>query len=199
MMPNINTSVDILLMKTDRRFDFTTGSNKPIPLTADPVVTDPNISDDSEVCADSLSDTGKFETIKLKQNEMFKNFNSTFAKNDDDVLKSVSSPLKQRRGSKLNPKCEPFVPTGSLEQASTSNSSCHGDCDVKSLDPKQFHENVCCCACGRPSHIARICQHRPTEFFYGKNKKVTPYAKPTKRSMRTDQSSKPRVKPQKVP
>ncbi|KAL8214195.1 hypothetical protein R6Q57_003644 [Mikania cordata] len=66
MMPNTNTSVDNLLMKSDRRCDFTTGSNKPIPLTADPVVTDPNISDDSEVCADSLSDTGGDDSSSFK-------------------------------------------------------------------------------------------------------------------------------------
>ncbi|KAL8204570.1 hypothetical protein R6Q57_010193 [Mikania cordata] len=240
IMPNINTSVDDLLMKSDQRFDFTTGSNKPVPLTADPVETDPNISDDSGVCADSLNDTGlrrknkersagrstecstssrkshfipktdfvgRFDEIKIKPNEMFKNFNSTFVKNDD-ILESVFS-LKQvnkahstitkEAGSKLNPNCEPFVPTGSLEQTSTSTSSGHGDCDTKPFDPKEFHEKVCCFACGRPGHIAKNCLHRPTEFFYGKNQKVTPKAKPTKRSMRTDQSSKPRVTPKNVP
>ncbi|KAL8226053.1 hypothetical protein R6Q57_018610 [Mikania cordata] len=58
IMPNINTFVDDLLIKSDRRCDFTTGSNIPIPLTTDPVETDPNISDDSEVYGDSLNDTG---------------------------------------------------------------------------------------------------------------------------------------------
>ncbi|KAL8209431.1 hypothetical protein R6Q57_006163 [Mikania cordata] len=57
IMPNINTSVDDLLLKSDRRCDFTTGSNKPVPFTTDHVATDRNVSDDSEVCADSLSDT----------------------------------------------------------------------------------------------------------------------------------------------
>ncbi|KAL8217965.1 hypothetical protein R6Q57_021338 [Mikania cordata] len=123
------------------------------------------IFDDSEVCADNLSDTGRrekqeersagrsrecstssskshfvpkidffgrFETIIIKPNEMFKNFNSTFVKIDDDVLESDSSPLKlvnraqstitKEAGSKLNPNCEPYVPTGSLEQGSTSTS-----------------------------------------------------------------------------
>ncbi|KAL8226054.1 hypothetical protein R6Q57_018611 [Mikania cordata] len=58
IMPNINTFVDDLPIKSDRRCDFTTSSNIPIPLTTDPVETDPNISDDSEVCGDSLNDTG---------------------------------------------------------------------------------------------------------------------------------------------
>ncbi|KAL8244166.1 hypothetical protein R6Q59_010424 [Mikania micrantha] len=114
-MPNINTSLDDLLLKSDRRFDFTTGSSKSVPLTADPVETGPNISDDSEVCADRLNNTGvrgnieersawrrtecstsfrtspftpitdfvgRFDDIKIKPNEMSKNFNSTFVKND---------------------------------------------------------------------------------------------------------------------
>ncbi|KAL8199573.1 hypothetical protein R6Q57_013141, partial [Mikania cordata] len=118
---------------------------------------------------------GRFDEIKIKKNEMFRNFNSTFVKNDD-VLKLVSSSLKH-----LNPNCEPFVPTESLEQASKSTSSGHGDRDVNPFDPKEFHEKVCCFACGRPGHIARICLHWHTEFFYGKNQKVTTKAKPTER------------------
>ncbi|KAL8226753.1 hypothetical protein R6Q57_016585 [Mikania cordata] len=58
IMPNINTSVDDLLLKSYRRRDCITGSSKPVPLTADPVETSPNIPDDSQVCADSLNDTG---------------------------------------------------------------------------------------------------------------------------------------------
>ncbi|KAL8226055.1 hypothetical protein R6Q57_018612 [Mikania cordata] len=114
-------------MKSDRRFHFATGSTKPVPLTTYPVETKPNISDDSE------------------PNEMFKNFNSTFVKNDV-ITESISSSLQQENrdhstitkeaGLKLNPNCEPLVPTGSLEQASTSTSSGHGDCDVKPFDPK---------------------------------------------------------------
>ncbi|KAL8205625.1 hypothetical protein R6Q57_009176 [Mikania cordata] len=50
------------------------------------------------------------------------------------------STITKEAGSKLNPNCEPFVPTGSLEQATISTSSGHGDCDVKSFDPKAFHE-----------------------------------------------------------
>ncbi|KAL8205620.1 hypothetical protein R6Q57_009171 [Mikania cordata] len=69
-------------------------------------------------------------------------------------------------------------------QASTSSSFGQSDCDIK--------------PCGRPGHIARHCLHRPTKFFYGKNQKVTPNAKHPNRPMRTDQSSKPRVKPQKM-
>ncbi|KAL8204468.1 hypothetical protein R6Q57_010091, partial [Mikania cordata] len=55
---------------------------------------------------------------------------------DDLLLKSDQREVS----SKLNPNCEPFVPTGSLEQASTSSSSGHSDCDVKPFDPKEFHE-----------------------------------------------------------
>ncbi|KAL8202160.1 hypothetical protein R6Q57_011307 [Mikania cordata] len=55
-MPNINTSVDDLLLKSDRRFDFTTGSNKPVPLTTDPVVADLNDSNRSKVYAESFGD-----------------------------------------------------------------------------------------------------------------------------------------------
>ncbi|KAL8218062.1 hypothetical protein R6Q57_021435, partial [Mikania cordata] len=86
---------------------------------------------------------------------------------------------------KINPNCEPYVPTGSLEQASTSSSHGQSDCDAKPFDPKEF-------ACGRPGHIVRHSLHRPTELFYGKNQKVTPKDKPASRPMRTDQSSKPR-------
>ncbi|KAL8228442.1 hypothetical protein R6Q57_016026 [Mikania cordata] len=150
IVPNINTSVDELLLKSHRRCDFTIGSCKPVSLTADSVETDINISDDFEVCADSLNDTGlmgeneeisagrstecstslrtspfipkndfvgKFDEIKIKHNEMFKNFNSTFVKNDV-ILESIYSSLHQANmahstitkeaGSKLNPNCEPF-------------------------------------------------------------------------------------------
>ncbi|KAL8228375.1 hypothetical protein R6Q57_015959 [Mikania cordata] len=131
IMPNINTSVHDLLLKSDRRFDFTVGSNKPMHLTADPVVTYLDDSNSSKVCAESVS---------------------------------VS-------GSKLNPNSEPYVLNGSLEQAFTSSIS------------------------GRPCHIARHFLHRPTEFFYGKNQKVKPKAKPVTKPMRTEQSCKPRVKP----
>ncbi|KAL8225877.1 hypothetical protein R6Q57_018434 [Mikania cordata] len=180
IMPNINTSVDDLLMKSDRRCDFATGSSKPVPLTAGPVETDPNISNDYEVCRDSLNDP---ESISSSLHQ----------------VNRAHSTITKEAGSKLNPNCEPIFPTGSLEQASTSTSSGHGDCDVKPFDPKEFHEKVCCFACGRPAHIARNYLHRPTKFFYGKNQKVTPKAKPTIRSMRTDQSSKLGVTPQMVP
>ncbi|KAL8211319.1 hypothetical protein R6Q57_005756 [Mikania cordata] len=46
--------------------------------------------------------------------------------------------------------------------------------------------------------MARHHLHRTTEFFYGKNQKVKPKAILVTRPMRTDQSSKPRAKPQKV-
>ncbi|KAL8228422.1 hypothetical protein R6Q57_016006, partial [Mikania cordata] len=43
-------------------------------------------------------------------------------------------------GSKLNSNCKPYVPSGSLEQVSTSSSSSQSDCDVKPLDPKVFYQ-----------------------------------------------------------
>ncbi|KAL8214152.1 hypothetical protein R6Q57_003601 [Mikania cordata] len=67
IMPNINTSVDDMLLKSNRRFDFTTGSSKPIPLTTDPIETSPNISDVSEVCAESLNETGQWSKPLLAQ------------------------------------------------------------------------------------------------------------------------------------
>ncbi|KAL8226791.1 hypothetical protein R6Q57_016623 [Mikania cordata] len=183
-MPNISTSVDDFLLKSDQRFDFTIGSEKPVSLRTDPIETGPDISDDSEVCADSINKTGvrgkieersarrstncstsfgtssfisntdfvgKVYKFKIKTNEMSKNFKSTFVKNDV-ILESISSCLHheykghstvtKEAGSKLNPECEFFVPTRSLEQASTSSSSSHSDYDVKPFDPKEFHENL---------------------------------------------------------
>ncbi|KAL8215963.1 hypothetical protein R6Q57_022800 [Mikania cordata] len=72
IMPNINTYFDDLLLKSDRRCDFTTGSRKPVPLTVDPVETSLNISDDSEVCADFLNDTGVQGSFHNHQRDMFK-------------------------------------------------------------------------------------------------------------------------------
>ncbi|KAL8223299.1 hypothetical protein R6Q57_020698 [Mikania cordata] len=68
IMPNINTSVDDLLLKSDRRFDFTTGSNKQVPLTADLVATDLNDSNSSksseevQLGSEMISDVQKFTT-----------------------------------------------------------------------------------------------------------------------------------------
>ncbi|KAL8200378.1 hypothetical protein R6Q57_011717 [Mikania cordata] len=183
-MPKIHTFVDDLLLKSDRRFDFNNGFDKPISLTADPIETSPNISDDSKICADSLIKTcvikkneersagrstycstsfgtssfisnndfvGNVDKVKIKTNEMSKNFKSTFVKKNV-ILETISSRLHheykghstitKEEGSKLNPNCEPFVPTRSLEQASTSSFSSHSDCDVKPFDPKEFHEKV---------------------------------------------------------
>ncbi|KAL8225981.1 hypothetical protein R6Q57_018538 [Mikania cordata] len=140
-MPRINTSVVNLALQSDHAFKFPIET---VSLTFDPML----VSDDSEVCANSLNDTGL-----TGKNEERSAGRSTEA----------HSTITKEAGSKLNPNCETFVPTGSLEQASTSTSY-----DVKPFDPKEFHE-----------------------------KKVSPKAKPTKRSMRTGQSSKPRVKPQK--
>ncbi|KAD3067019.1 hypothetical protein E3N88_34899 [Mikania micrantha] len=97
----------------------------------------------------------------------------------------------------LNPNCEPYIPTGSLEQISSNSSSSQSNCDVKPFDPIEFHQKVCCYACGKPGHIARHCLHRPTEFFYGKNQKVIPKAKLVNKHVRTVPSSKPKATSQK--
>ncbi|KAL8242239.1 hypothetical protein R6Q59_012541 [Mikania micrantha] len=55
---NSKIGIGFTELKSDRRFDFTTGSSKPFSLTTDLIETSPNISDDSEVCADSLNETG---------------------------------------------------------------------------------------------------------------------------------------------
>ncbi|KAL8224053.1 hypothetical protein R6Q57_019528 [Mikania cordata] len=64
IMPKINTSVDDLLLKSDRRHEFTTGSNKPVSLTVDPILSDLNHSDDSEVCAEGLIVSGQSEEME---------------------------------------------------------------------------------------------------------------------------------------
>ncbi|KAD4385615.1 hypothetical protein E3N88_25784 [Mikania micrantha] len=149
---------------------------------------------------------GKFDEINIKPNDMLKSFQKTFAINH--VSQSTSSPLTKQaalahstvikeEGSQLNPNCEPYVPTGSLEQVSSNLSSGQSNCDVKPFDPIELHQKVCCFACGKPSHIARHCLHRPTEFFYGKNHKVTPKAKLVNKHVRTVPSSKPNVTSQK--
>ncbi|KAL8214043.1 hypothetical protein R6Q57_003492 [Mikania cordata] len=48
IMPKINKFVDYLLLKSNRRCEFTAGSSKPVPLTANPVLTDLNNSDSFE-------------------------------------------------------------------------------------------------------------------------------------------------------
>ncbi|KAL8218055.1 hypothetical protein R6Q57_021428 [Mikania cordata] len=59
IMPKINKSVDDLLLKSDRSYEFTTSSNKPVSLTLDPILSDLNHSDDFEVCAEGLSVSGQ--------------------------------------------------------------------------------------------------------------------------------------------
>ncbi|KAL8226694.1 hypothetical protein R6Q57_016526 [Mikania cordata] len=108
------------------------------------------------------------------------------------------STITVEMGLKLNPNCEPYVPSGSLEQVSTSSSTGFSDCDVKPYDFSEFHQKFCCYACGRPVHIARHCLQRPNEFFYGKNLKVTPKAKPVNKLVRTDQPSTPKGRPNKL-
>ncbi|KAL8228445.1 hypothetical protein R6Q57_016029, partial [Mikania cordata] len=113
-MPKVNMFVDDLLLKSDRRYEFTTDSDKPISLTVDPILSDLNRSDDSEVCAEDLIVSEK-------------------------VTKAHST-ITRETGSKLNSTCEPYVPTGSLEKVSTSSSPCQSDCDVKSFDPREFYQ-----------------------------------------------------------
>ncbi|KAL8209050.1 hypothetical protein R6Q57_008462, partial [Mikania cordata] len=57
-----------------------------------------------------------------------------------DFENRVHSTITKEAGSKLNPISEPFVPTWSLEHASSNTSSSHGDRDVKPFDPIEFHE-----------------------------------------------------------
>ncbi|KAL8223244.1 hypothetical protein R6Q57_020643 [Mikania cordata] len=129
---------------------------------------------------------GKFDEIKIKPNEMLKHFKKTFARNCTSRLNSSplteqaapgSSTFTKETDPQLNPNCEPYVPTVSLEQVSTSLSSGQSNCDVKSFDQIEFYQKVCYYACGKTGHIARHCLHIPTEFFYEKNQKVTPKAK----------------------
>ncbi|KAL8204483.1 hypothetical protein R6Q57_010106 [Mikania cordata] len=125
-MPRINTFVDDLAVQSYHTVEFPT---EPVSLTVGPLF----VSDDSEICADSLNNTGlrekneersdgrstkcssssrktsfvpktdfvgRFDEIKIKSNEMFKNFISTFVKKDD-ALESVPSSLKQAKGETL--------------------------------------------------------------------------------------------------
>ncbi|KAL8214193.1 hypothetical protein R6Q57_003642 [Mikania cordata] len=188
-MPRINKSVDDLLSKLDLGHEFSTGSSKPVSLTIDHELKDMNCSDDSEICAEKLSSSvpkidyvGKFETISTK-----------FVKNDANVKKNCAlktkvapskenenklySTINKETGSRLNPKCEPYVPNVSLEQVSIS--SAPGSSML---------------LCGKPGHISGQCLHRPTKFFYGKNQKVTPKAKPISKPKRIEKSSKPEIK-----
>ncbi|KAL8223272.1 hypothetical protein R6Q57_020671 [Mikania cordata] len=115
-LPRIHTTIIDLVLQSDHAFEFPT---KPVSLTVDPMF----VSDDFELCADSLRENeeernagrsteystssskshfvpntdfvGKFETTKIKPNEMFKSFKATFVKIDDEVIESDSSPLKQ--------------------------------------------------------------------------------------------------------
>ncbi|KAD4180306.1 hypothetical protein E3N88_28897 [Mikania micrantha] len=217
-MPRINTSIDDLELDSSYACDFPT---EPVVISADPVITD-----DSEVCAEKLSVAGlkeekversagrstdcssstsksffvptidlnrKFDEINININDMPKHFQKTFA------IKSTLSPLTtqtapahptvtKEESSLLNPNCEPYIPTSFSSQS---------NCDVKPFDPIEFHQKVCCYACGKPGHIARHCLHRPTDFFYGKNQKVIPKAKSVNKHARNVPSSKPKATSQK--
>ncbi|KAL8208943.1 hypothetical protein R6Q57_008355 [Mikania cordata] len=141
-MPKINTSVDDLLLKSGRRHELNTSSRKLGSLIVNPILSDLNHSDDSEVCAEGLS--------VCRQSE---------EKEEISVGRNI-------------------------------------DCSVSSNKSQFSVPKVCRYAYGRPSNISRHCLHTPTEFFYGKNHKVTPKAKPVSKPLRTLQSSKTKVKPQ---
>ncbi|KAL8224230.1 hypothetical protein R6Q57_019705 [Mikania cordata] len=220
-MPRSNTSVDDLVLQSNHALEF---PSKLVSLTVDPMF----VSDDSEEeeitvgrSADYSTSSSKsqfvpntdfigcFGTIKMRPNEMFKNFKTTFITIGDDVknkyvLESGSSPLKQvnrahstitkEAGSKLIPNCEPYVPTRSLEQDSTSTSLGQGDCDVKPFDPKDFHDKTdwpSCLDSGQALLVISALR------FQNPNQKITPKAKTVSKPMRIDQSSKPKVMPQK--
>ncbi|KAL8211335.1 hypothetical protein R6Q57_005772 [Mikania cordata] len=82
---------------------------------------------------------GKFDEIKIKTNEMLKHFKKTFAKNCTSRLNSSplteqaapgSSTVTKETSSQLNPNCEPYVPTVSLEQVYTKSDSDHFHCQM---------------------------------------------------------------------
>ncbi|KAL8200002.1 hypothetical protein R6Q57_011341 [Mikania cordata] len=66
ILPKINKSVDDLLLKSDRMYEFTIGSEKTVSLTIDPILSDLNRSDDSEVCVEDLSVSGRSEEEEEK-------------------------------------------------------------------------------------------------------------------------------------
>ncbi|KAL8209447.1 hypothetical protein R6Q57_006179 [Mikania cordata] len=83
---------------------------------------------------------GKFDEIKIKPNDMLKHFKKTFSKNC--VPKLISSPLINQAAvanstvtketySQLNPNCEPYVPTTSVEQVSSSSSFGHVEASTR--------------------------------------------------------------------
>ncbi|KAL8199677.1 hypothetical protein R6Q57_013245 [Mikania cordata] len=78
IMPKINTSVDDLLLNSDRRFDFSTDFDKPVSLTADPIETSPNISDDFKIYADSLIKTGVTEKNEERSAGRSTDFSTSF-------------------------------------------------------------------------------------------------------------------------
>ncbi|KAL8211268.1 hypothetical protein R6Q57_005705 [Mikania cordata] len=64
--------------ETDRRFEFTTSSSKPNSLTADPVLTDLNSSDNPEVCVESLSVTSR--SVKKGERSAVRSTNCSYSK-----------------------------------------------------------------------------------------------------------------------
>ncbi|KAD3640176.1 hypothetical protein E3N88_29399 [Mikania micrantha] len=116
IMPKINKSVDDLLLKSDRMCEFTIGSDKPVSLTVDPILSDLNRSNDSEVCVEDLSVSSRKKVTK------------------------AHSTITKETGSKLNPNCEPYVPNRFWNKSPEVHPPGQSDCDIKHFHPQEFYQ-----------------------------------------------------------
>ncbi|KAL8204436.1 hypothetical protein R6Q57_010059 [Mikania cordata] len=164
-------------------------------LKVDPKIKTINCSDHSEICAEGVSLSNQtdedversarkssnppfvlnnqksfvsksnnvdcFQTSVVNPYNLVHDFKTKFVKSTNDIKHSNETKVEILKGkengsnttitkgmcSSLNPNCEPFSPKKSMEEIPI---------------------NSC------PGYFARHCLHRPTEFSYGKNQKVTP-------------------------
>ena len=130
------------------------------------------------------------------------NAENVLSQTNENVIKQVKSNVSvntEKHKQSLNAFAQPFIKTEPFQKATintchhnttnvsgtsymvqkpvtsqspsvSSSSNTHG---VKHLKPYP------CYACGKPGHNARHFLHRPTDFYYGKNQKVTPKRSPT--------------------
>ena len=82
------------------------------------------------------------------------------------------------------------------ERSYSSQPSSYGSNNV---DYASYARKQTCYACGKPGHIARNCFHRPTNYYYGKNQKVTPKVNLNSKPMKVEKpkvvnNQKPKVK-----